>query len=122
MNLDKLKEIIKLSSQPAWALRDPDQEQIVSPTEQNKAPGTPPMPKIPVLPGQPPQKPGVINSKAMGKAADAILGVKSPVDTSPTSPDQQTAMPSLSESLRTRMASRKINPTLPGSIYNSGGF
>ncbi len=122
MNLNKLRQILRLSDSPAWATRNPDQQ--VAP-----APETP-MPLkqggIPNVPGAPqPQKPGKMNPQAMKQAADSLLlGNDSNQGGAPSGipGTDMSSNSSLTNALRMRRNARKSSETLPGSIgYSRGG-
>lgn len=117
MNLQRLKELIKLSYSPAWVLRDPDQEQAPDPAAANPA-------QAPV-PGQPvkqQQKPKAINQAAINRFADQMLLSKQPTNTEPVSSDNLSNLSTLSENLKNRYMSRRGNPAMPGRISSTQGM
>ncbi len=126
MDMNKLIKIIRMSEDPEWATRSPDQQQIV-----------PPEPVAPIKQGGIPKAPGVVgaspspgkmNPQALKKAADSmLLGDQSQQGSSMPSgiPGQEgSANTSLSNALRSRRLARKSSESMPkmGSIgYGSGG-
>lgn len=110
MNLQRLREILRLSSTPEWAMRNPDPEEIAAPE--------PIVPKgtNPAQPGTPmPQKPKGINPAALSKTVDQMLLGKDAANQE-TTPEATSPQSTLSQNLRMRLASRKITPQLPGKI------
>ena len=124
MDMKKLRQILRLSEEPSWALRSPDQ-QVVPPPEA-------PMPikqgGIPTPAGAtPPKQPNKMNPGQLKKAADSmLLGGEPQQGAAPTSaiPGQEgSANTSLSNALRMRRLSRKSSQQAPGSIgYMTGGL
>ncbi len=124
MDMNKLRQILKLSEEPSWAMRSPDQKTVVPPEA--------PMPikqgGIPVPAGAPPPKqPNKMNPGQLKKAADTMLmGGEPQQGAAPTSaiPGQEgSANTSLTNALRMRRMSRKSSQQAPGSIgYLTGGM
>ncbi len=119
MNMDKLRQILRLSDSPAWAMRNPDQQVAPSPEA--------PMPLkqggIPNVPGTPqPPTPGKMNPQAMKQAADSLLNTSE--EGSSMGSAEQGPMTSLTSALRDRRNARKMGESFPkiGSIgYSSKG-
>jgi hypothetical protein len=111
MDMRKLAEILKMTENPKWALRSPDQQEFR--TEESPAP----------VPGQQPKPAGKVPAASIQKYADSLLGVQ---DNTATNPNAQpgiegTPQTSLSENIKLRMQNRRDVPfTKPGSITYGG--
>ena len=119
MNLEKLRQILRLSDSPAWATRNPDQQVAPAPMPLKQG-------GIPNMPGTPqPPTPSKMNPQAMKKAADSLLmGAESNQGGAPSDlpGTDMSSNSSLTNALRMRRNARKSSETLPGSIgYSSGG-
>ena len=108
MNIEQFKRILAMSEQPEWIMRAPDTQQATPPEEAAQPP-----------PEAAPQQ--MTNSpQQMKKVADSMLmGAENQPE--PTGAPEG-PMTGLNRNLRLRLNSRKINPSMPGSITNSGGY
>lgn len=115
MNLQRIAYILKMTENPNWALRAPDQQEIKTPEAQQQPP----------VPGQEtqPQQAGKVSPKAIQKYADSLLGIQDNTVTNPSGQPgvEGTPQTSLSDNIRLRMQNRREVPfTKPGTISYGG--